>query len=177
MTKLSLYLASLILSSNFSASTTPTPSAVGRGPHIAVVAQSRVELAEKQLISLTNAERRDNGLRRLTLNPMLVQVAREHSREMWEKNYFDHYSPTPELRTPMTRYIHDLGYRPRWARVGENLFYCSVVDVELGHRSLMESQTHKENILDPTFEQIGVGVFISPDGQFWVTELFLTQQD
>ncbi len=177
MTKLSLYLASLILSSNFSASTTPTPASVGRGPQVSVVAQSRVELVERQLVQLTNTQRRSQGLSRLTVNPLLVQVAREHCREMWEKNYFDHYSPTPELRTPMVRYVHDLGRTPRWARLGENLFYCSIVDAELGHRSLMESTKHRENILDPSFEQIGVGVFISPDGQFWVTELFLTQED
>ena len=41
----------------------------------------------------------------------------------------------------------------------------------------MNSPKHRKNILDPKFEQMGVGVYISPDGQFWVTELFLAQID
>ena len=96
---------------------------------------------------------------------------------MYEKNYFDHISPTPGLKTPMNRYLKSLGHTPEWALLGENLFYCSIVDVDRGHKCLMKSPKHKENILNPRFEQMGVGVYVSNDGQFWVTELFLAQRD
>jgi uncharacterized protein YkwD len=132
---------------------------------------------EQQFVDLTNAERWDRNLRVLSSNPQLVQVAREHSREMWARGYFDHYSPTPGLKTPMDRYLNTYGRTPTWAYLGENLFYCSVVDVARGQSCLMNSPKHRKNILDPKFEQMGVGVYISPDGQFWVTELFLAQID
>lgn len=173
MTKLSLYLATLLLGSNFSASSTP-PQAP---PAIVAHAQAQADAAEQQLVDSLNAERWDHNLGVLSVNPMLVQVAREHSQEMYEKHYFDHMSPTAELATPMKRYLHDLGYTPAWACLGENLFYCSIVDPMRGHNCLMKSVKHRENILNPRFEQIGVGVFISPDGQFWVTQLFLAQID
>lgn len=170
MTKLSLYLATLLLGSNFSASTMP-------GMHSNNATTVQMSTIEQQYVDMTNAERWNRNVRVLSTNPLLVQVAREHSREMWEKNYFNHYSPTPGFKTPMDRYLKALGKTPTWAYLGENLFYCSVVDVERGQKALMNSPKHRRNILDPRFEQMGVGVFVSPDGQFWVTELFLAQID
>lgn len=172
MTKLSLYLATLLLGSNFSASVAPKTV---QPP--AVVALSQVTADEQRFVDLANAERAAHRLGRLAPNPLLVQVAREHSREMWEKGYFDHISPTPDLRTPMSRYLKTLGRTPKWAYLGENLFYCSIVDPDRGHLCLMGSPRHRQNILDPKFREVGVGAFIAPDGQFYVTQLFLAQVD
>ena len=38
-----------------------------------------------------NQERAQRHLRELTVNPTLIQVARGHSREMAEKDYFDQF--------------------------------------------------------------------------------------
>lgn len=171
MTKLSLYLATLLLGSNFSAST--TPAAPPRAIHQSV----RMTANEYRYLELSNHERVTRGLGTLSPNPMLVQVARQHSREMWERDYFDHVSPTPGMKTPMSRYLTTLGRTPTWAYLGENLFYCSIVDVDRGHRAFMTSQSHRENVLNDRFEQMGVGIFVSPDGRYWVTELFLAQVD
>ncbi len=138
---------------------------------------SRTAAIEQQFVELVNAERRDRNLGTLSTNAKLVQVAREHCAEMCQKNYFDHRSPTPGYTTPMDRYIKDLGRMPAWTYLGENLFYCSTVDVDLGHSCLMNSPKHRENILNPRFREMGVGVYIGADGRFWVTQLFLTQID
>ena len=58
----------------------------------------------------------------------------------------------------MERYLKGLGARPNYACVGENLFYCSVVDVERGHQAFMNSPAHRENVLFPAFDRIGVGI-------------------
>jgi len=171
MAKLSLYLATLLLGSNFSASTLPPSGAIVSEPAERVTCSGN----ELRSIELVNRERKARGLPVLSVNSLLVEVAREHSREMWEKNYFDHFSPTPGLRTPMERYLARLGRTPEWACLGENLFYCSIVDTDRGHRCLMSSPKHRENILDPRFREIGVGCFIAPDGRFYLTQLFLAQ--
>lgn len=129
---------------------------------------------EQEFLDRINEERRSRGLPRLKLDLLLVGVAREHSREMCDREYFDHVSPTPGKRTPMQRYLRALPRRPAYACVGENLFYCSVVDVDRGHRALMESPGHRANILYPRFRSCGVGIYKSPSGQFWVTQMFLT---
>jgi uncharacterized protein YkwD len=170
MIKLSFYLATVLLNTNFSATSAPVvPSSVAFSP--------AVVMAEQQISDLANAERRGKGLGELTTNPLLVRVARQHSREMCERGYFDHASPVAELKTPMKRYLQALGYVPKWACVGENLFYCSIVDPVRGHHCLMDSPAHRDNMLDERFEQIGVGVHISSDGRFWVTQVFLAQKD
>lgn len=135
---------------------------------------SSITTEEQAFLDRINEERVERGLNELRLDPVLVGVAREHSREMCEKDYFDHISPTPGQRTPMQRYLRALTKRPPYACVGENLFYCSVVDVARGHRALMESPGHRANILFDRFRQCGVGIYKSPSGQFWVTQMFLT---
>ena len=80
-------------------------------------------------------------------------------------DYFDHYSPTAGLETPMARYLHALhdwgAEQPASAMVGENVFYCSVTsdvyNAAYAHQSLMNSPGHRANILDPRFTKVGVG--------------------
>jgi uncharacterized protein YkwD len=131
---------------------------------------------ELRFVELTNKERTQRNLRQLVIDPLLITVARQHSQEMMERNYFNHFSPTPGIKTPMDRYLKGLGFRPSYACVGENLFYCSVADVERGHQAFMNSPSHRENVLYPQYERIGVGVQHNAKGEFWVTEMFLADK-
>ncbi len=169
MSNLTTYLAMLLLGSNFSTTTVAKPD-----PPKAVV---QMVDEEQRFLDLINAERSSNGLSVLLADPLLVEVSRKHSQEMCDKNYFDHVSPTAGLRTALDRYLADLGHTPKWAYLGENLFYCSIVDVNRGHTCLMASQAHRDNILNPKFARCGVGVYKSRDGQFWVTQMFIASTD
>ena len=170
MTGISLYLATLLLGTHF-----PGQAVTPLAPPTAIVMQAQLSYHEQRMVDLVNAERRANGLSILKVNPMLVQAAREHSREMCDKGYFDHMSPTFGLRTPMDRYVRTLGRMPTWACLAENLFYSSVTDPDLGHKCLMQSPPHRHNILAGEFNEIGVGIYESPNGKFWVTQMFLSQ--
>ena len=168
--KLALGFVCLVLSSNFSSTAVQPP--------VANIEQQRIMTEEEQrFVDHVNAERWNLGMRTLETDRLLVQVAREHSREMAEKDYFDHYSKTPGKRTALDRYIMGLGRRPQRASVGENIFYCSIVDVNRGHEAFMKSPSHRVNILNSKFEKIGVGVYKDESGQFWVTEMFASVRD
>lgn len=132
---------------------------------------------ERRFVELVNEERRKRGLNELVIEPLLIQVAREHSREMRDRAYFNHNSPTAEVRTPMDRYLKAVSFRPEYACVGENLFYCSIVDVQRGHAAFMNSPTHRDNVLFPRYEKIGVGIVKNERGEFWVTQMYLTNTD
>jgi len=132
---------------------------------------------ERQFLDLTNKERAQRGLQQLTIDPVLIETARKHSREMAEKRYFSHYSPTAGIATPMDRYLTEVRYQPSWLLVGENLFYCSMVGVDRGHNAFMNSPGHRANILEPRYERMGVGEYIDSNGEFWITEMFLAQTD
>jgi len=134
---------------------------------------------ELRFVQLTNQERAKHGLRQLEIDPLLIAVARKHSAEMRDKDYFGHESPTPGIKTPLERFLLAATEvrRPAYACVGENLFYCSIVDVQRGHKALMNSPTHRENILFPRFEKMGVGIIKNARGEFWVTQMFLATTD
>ena len=80
----------------------------------------------------------------------------------------------------MDRYLLTLhvagGKTPDYLLVGENIYYCSVFNdiynVDYSHRAFMESPGHRANILEPRFTKIGLGVYRSAGGAFWVTEMF-----
>jgi len=133
---------------------------------------------EQRFCDLVNQERAKRGLSTLKVEPNLVSVARSHSREMAALDYFSHYSPTAGQRTPMDRYkAATRGQRlVSYLCVGENLYYGSLPEVDHGHDLLMASPKHKENILRSEYQYIGVGVYLSPDGQLWATQMFMCRR-
>ncbi len=150
-------------------------------PTPAELSQVRETEEEQQFVELVNKERAKRGLSQLTLDPTLIVTARLHSAEMRDKAYFNHESPTPGLKTPMDRYLRTIGnvaQDPKfYACVGENLFWSTVFNVQRGHEAFMNSPTHRENVLFPRFDKIGVGIVKKTNGEFWVTEMFVTNSD
>lgn len=175
MTKLSLYLVTMLLGTRFPNTAAPPVTSPTVVVSASAVAAAPVSPDEQRLVDLVNRERRSRGLQEVKVSMMLVQVARQHSREMYERDYFDHASPTPGIRMPKDRYLKALGRTPNWACIAENIFYSSQTDPELGHRCLMDSPSHRQNILGADFDQVGIGVYEAPDGRFWITQMFLTQ--
>lgn len=109
------------------------------------------EAAQARMLDLVNAERTSRGLKPLQPDATIREVARRHSRDMFERGYFAHVSP--DGSTPFER-MREGGVRFRAA--GENLALAPTVDV--AHNGLMNSQGHRENILNPTFGRVGIGV-------------------
>ena len=56
--------------------------------------------------------------------------------------------------------------------VGENVAHAA--NVVLAHRALWSSPSHRDNLLQPRFDRVGIGVSSDPDGSVWVTQLFGT---
>lgn len=107
--------------------------------------------SEKIMLDLINTEREKAGVRKLTLSEERAEVGREHSKDMFRRGYFSHYSPEGK----------DVGDRLEKAGIeysfaGENLALAPNVD--RAHIGLMNSEGHKRNILDPAFGKIGIGV-------------------
>jgi uncharacterized protein YkwD len=118
----------------------------------------------RALLCLINAERRGHGLRALRLDPRLSKAAREHSLDMVHRRYFAHNSPeglSPAERVRGTGYLR----ASRTWLVGENIAWgwhrrgtaAAVM------RAWMASPPHREEILRPSFRDVGIGaVFGAP---------------
>lgn len=107
--------------------------------------------SENNMFNLVNLERKKAGVAQLKLRTDLVDIARNYAKDMWTRGYFSHYSP--EGKNVANR-LEDAGISFRI--VGENLALAPTVLV--AHSGLMNSQGHRENILNPEYRQIAIGV-------------------
>ena len=108
-------------------------------------------LDEGRLLALTNRERALRGLPPLSLNASLRAAARAQARDMALWGYVGHLSRFGlGVRDRMALYL-----RPG-LRIGENLAF--VQTIEQGHLAFLGSWAHLQNILDPMFRRVGIGV-------------------
>ncbi len=119
-----------------------------RAPQVLGVAS----FSAQQIIDLTNAQRVQNGLGPLTYNGMLASAAAAKAQDMFTVNYWAHNSPLG--KTPWS-FITGAGYRYVYA--GENLAR-DFNDAGSVVGAWMNSPSHRENILDSNFKEIGVAV-------------------
>jgi uncharacterized protein YkwD len=107
---------------------------------------------EEKMIDMVNEERRKRGLKILRPDPELTAVARAHSKDMFMRGYFSHY--TPEGKDPFNR-MRAAGIK--FLEAGENLALAQTLSI--AHQGLMNSPGHRENILRPVFGRIGIGIY------------------
>ncbi|HRZ95133.1 MAG TPA: CAP domain-containing protein [Candidatus Moranbacteria bacterium] len=110
------------------------------------------EITAARVINLVNGSRNDEGLVDLNENETLNKIARDKLDDMIKNNYFAHTSP--KGATPWSWFEKE-GYDYKYA--GENLA-INFLTAEGQHKAWMESPTHKKNIMNPKFFEIGVAV-------------------
>jgi uncharacterized protein YkwD len=122
---------------------------------------------EDQVTALVNQERARAGCGAVRTDERLRAAARGHSRDMAVKDYFDHTAPDGSTFVDRAAAA---GY-PRDQAGGENIAmgYRSPADVMAGW---MDSQGHRENILNCDFEAIGVGLARDSGGTPYWTQVF-----
>ncbi len=109
-------------------------------------------ISPEAIVSLINQERTKNNLVPLSINASLNESARRKAGDMFAFDYWAHDSPSG--RSPWD-FIREVGYGYRAA--GENLAkdFADSGGVVV---AWMNSPTHKANIMDPRFTEIGVAV-------------------
>ncbi len=119
-----------------------------------------------QLIELTNLERQKAGLGPLTYNPNLGQSAQSYAELLSTGACWGHNcGPVPDLIDRDTL----AGYGG-WLHIGENIAGGQQTP-ERVIANWMASPTHRANILDPSFKEIGVGLALGgPYKRYWAQE-------
>ncbi len=131
----------------------PQPS---RGPGIYFLTE-----VESEVLRLANEARRRQALPPLAADPTLTDAARRHSGDMLARGFFSHVNPeglSSSQRLPRN-YARNLG------QSGENIWMGSGQNTRDPRRlagvimaSLMASPGHRQNLLDPHYNHLGVGV-------------------
>ena len=109
------------------------------------------EITPENIVNAVNKERETRFLSPLKINSSLHNAAKNKSIDMITRNYFEHYAygQTPWL------FIQAEGYD--YLVAGENLA-LGFNTAEGIVNAWMNSPTHRANILNPEYEDIGVGV-------------------
>lgn len=105
-----------------------------------------------ELIEMANAERIANGLEPLSLNSQLIEAAQKKALDMLNQDYFAHTSPSG--LTPWY-WFEKAGYK--YSAAGENLAK-DFFESEYVHEAWMDSPSHRANILNQKYQDIGIAV-------------------
>jgi uncharacterized protein YkwD len=124
---------------------------------------------EQELFALINHDRRGAGLEPLIWDNRLAAIARSHSREMAERRYVAHVSPT----------TGDADARVRAAGLAFSLVSENVAQegsTKQAHQGFMGSPGHRANVLNPRLTHVGIGIVAATSRgsgtPLYITELF-----
>ena len=106
----------------------------------------------KEVVSFVNTARKSNGSPELAVSLKLAQAASAKLDDMFADQYFAHFSPLN--RSPWD-FFRAQEYR--YLAAGENLA-MNFVSAQDAHVAFMQSATHRANILNSAFTEIGVAV-------------------
>jgi hypothetical protein len=109
-------------------------------------------ISPSEVIRLTNVQRADNGLSPVTESTILDAAALAKGNDMLAKDYWAHFAP--DGTTPWSFFLK-FGYKYSYA--GENLAR-DFQDASSTVTAWMNSPSHRENMLNPNYKDIGIGV-------------------
>ena len=131
------------------------------------VEQSKPSSEAEAVLDLVNQERSKAGLKPLKMSEELRSIANLKSRDMAEKGYFDHNSPTYGSPFQM---LQDFGVHYRAA--GENIAAGQRTPEEV-MQAWLNSSGHRANILNANFDTIGIGVYHGGKYGIYWTQTFI----
>lgn len=152
-------------------------------------ARGDLQQVENKIHDLINQKRANSDLSLLSLDNKLSNIARAHSQDMINRNFFSHF--TPEGKDPSER-ASKAGYSCYkdfgsyyMVGVAENIALTPIGDVvgcgevysedDIAKCTVdgwMDSPGHRQNILTSHFDKEGIGVAISSNNEIYVTQDF-----
>ncbi len=128
---------------------------------------------ELQLFELINGERAKVGLAPYILDAGLTKIARTRSQQLIDQGYFGHVDPYGY--SMYVELLAHFGYRS-YAWAGENLAmnnYPAEQAATVALEGLMNSPTHRANLLAGDFSRVGIGEITDAQGRHYFTMIFL----
>ena len=112
-----------------------------------------------ELFEMVNIERINVNVDPLEFSQTLSNIATDYAKKMYTEGFWCHKDPTNGFL--VTERLLDVGYPPPQF-IGENLAMASTI--YSGHQSLMNSESHKQTIIDSEFKRVGIGIISGPNG-------------
>jgi uncharacterized protein YkwD len=144
------------------AATTPAKP----NPPAAAAPVYKLNANELKALELLNADRQAANLPPLVINLTLSKLAADYAIDMNNRKFFNHVDP--DGKDPFDR-MAAVGID--FPNAGENIAVSP--DVATAHKMLFNSPKHKENILNPKFTEVGIGVRPDSRGGVYLVQEFI----
>ena len=137
-------------------------------------AQSSMDALSTQFFNALNTDRKLSGLPPLALNSQLSSLAESRAEGLLKVGgALNHYDPSGHLVLKEIMDDNAIPYKTAGENLAENNYGLSKT-VEVANTGLINSPTHRANILNPGYQQVGIGLAgPSATGQFYYVQLFL----
>jgi hypothetical protein len=130
----------------------------------AAFAQGKPAKQAETLFEWANQERADQGLPKLRWDEALAAAAQKHAERMAQADLLSHQlAGEPDLD------IRGLDAGAHFSLIAENV--AEGPDLENIHNSWMLSEPHRENLLNPQVDSVGIAVSVR-DGRFFAVQDF-----
>ncbi len=124
----------------------------------------RPSVGEQYLLAAANQERLSQGIAPLSWNAALATAARQHAHQMAYHRQISHqFSGEQELSA------RGAAAGARFTTISENV--AEAPSPLIIHSAWMRSEGHRENLLDPNVDAVGIAV-INRDGQLYAVQDF-----
>lgn len=143
------------------------PDLIYPGQKITIPNIDSLKAQENEVIRLVNVERSKVGLPALKANWELSRTARFKADDMLDGKYFSHYSPTYGSPFDMMK-----SFGLKFSAAGENIAMGQRTPQEVMN-AWMNSTGHRNNILSPSFTEIGVGASKDANGGCYWSQMFM----
>jgi uncharacterized protein YkwD len=124
---------------------------------------------EKKAFDLINQERIAKGAEPLRWDVDLCRMARMHSKNMAEKNFFAHTGPDGSVKD-RAKECGVVGWKALGENIAFNLGYSD--PAEFAVKGWKESPKHLDNLLRTVYTHSAIGVAVASDGSVYFTQVF-----
>lgn len=134
----------------------------------------------RRFLAAHNYERRARGLPPLTGSARLDSVAQLRVDDMVAEGYFGHDDPrdAPDRIDGKYHQIMDQLSITGWQWAGENLAMNNAADpLPRAMIQLMNSPTHRANILDPEYTHMGAAALVDGERRYWFACIYTSGGD
>ncbi len=130
-----------------------------------------MQMIERGAFQNVNKERSLAGLPMLKWNDKIAAVARMHSFNMAELNFFSHRGLDGSM-------VDDRAAKMAmgaWSAIGENIAFIKGFDnpADTVVEKWLGSAGHKKNLLGPEWTETAIGLAVTPDGKYYFTQVFI----
>ncbi len=135
------------------------------------ITPAAVRALEKDTFQLINTERALAGLSPLRWSDKIADVARLHSANMADYNFFSHKGLDGLMVDDRAAQLK-MG---AWRAIGENIAFMKGYENPVGVavEKWLQSAGHKKNLLNPDWTETAIGLAVTSDGKYYFTQVFI----